>query len=48
MTKVCIDNPIFKKFSKAFQYAMEKTTIELNQAVEGLYHNLNTLDILGA
>ena len=27
----------------AYSYAMEMTTRELNQAVEGMYHNLNTL-----
>lgn len=27
----------------AYKYAMEKTFDELNQAVEGMYHNLNTL-----
>ena len=29
--------------TKAYSYAMDKTVEELNQAVEGLYHNLNTL-----
>ena len=29
--------------SKAFQYAMDMTERELRQAVEGMYHNLNTL-----
>lgn len=28
---------------KAYNYAIEQTTKELNQAVEGMYHNLNTL-----
>ena len=28
---------------KAFKYAMDMTIKELNQAVEGMYHNLNTL-----
>lgn len=28
---------------KAYQYAMDMTTKELQQAVEGMYHNLNTL-----
>ena len=28
---------------KAYNYAMESTEKELNQAVEGMYHNLNTL-----
>jgi len=48
MTNVSIENPIFKKFSKVFEYALEKTKQELEQAVEGMYHNLNTLNILGA
>lgn len=39
-----IDHPIFKKFLKVYEYALEKTTQELGQAVEGLYHNLNTLN----
>ncbi len=30
-------------FDKAYQYAMETTEKELKQAVEGMYHNLNTL-----
>lgn len=29
--------------SKVYCYALEKTTKELEQAVEGMYHNLNTL-----
>ena len=29
--------------AKAYEYAMEMTKRELNQAVEGMYHNLNTL-----
>lgn len=29
--------------ANVYQYAMEMTTRELNQAVEGMYHNLNTL-----
>ena len=40
-----IDHPIYKSFSDCgiYDYAMEMTTRELNQAVEGMYHNLNTL-----
>lgn len=39
-----ITNPIFEQYyPKAYQYAMDMTTRELNQAVEGMYHNLNTL-----
>lgn len=30
-------------FSKAYQYALDMTEREVYQAVEGLYHNLNTL-----
>lgn len=33
----------YKIFPKAYQYAMDITTKELQQAVEGMYHNLNTL-----
>lgn len=45
MTNVPIDISAYKKFSKAYQYAMEKTKQELDQAVEGMYHNLNTLNL---
>lgn len=48
MKEISIDNPIFKKFAKVFEYAMDKTTQELEQAVEGMYHNLNTLNYWGA
>ena len=30
-------------YHKAFKYAMDQTKKELDQAVEGMYHNLNTL-----
>lgn len=30
-------------FPKAYKYAMDMTEKEVYQAVEGLYHNLNTL-----
>lgn len=33
----------YQKYSKAFKFAMDATQKELKQAVEGLYHNLNTL-----
>lgn len=32
-----------EKFPKVFNYAMDMTKRELRQAVEGMYHNLNTL-----
>lgn len=41
--ELSIEHSIFKQFSKAFEYAMDQTTNELKQAVEGMYHNLNTL-----
>ena len=38
-----IDSEEYKYFSKAYKYAMDMTKRELKQAVEGMYHNLNTL-----
>ena len=38
-----IEDDYFKKMSKAYQYALDMTTKECYQAVEGMYHNLNTL-----
>ena len=38
-----IDNAGYKEFDKAYQYAMDMTVKETYQAVEGMYHNLNTL-----
>ena len=38
-----IEQQVYKDFGDAYKYAMEKTIEELNQAVEGMYHNLNTL-----
>ena len=39
-----IEDPEYQAYSyKAFNYAMDMTIKELNQAVEGMYHNLNTL-----
>lgn len=38
-----IDASIYNKDSAAYEYAMNKTVEELNQAIEGMYHNLNTL-----
>lgn len=37
-----IDDEYYKEFIPAYYYAMEMTTRELYQAVEGMYHNLNT------
>ena len=38
-----IEDEFWKSDSKVYQYAMDMTTKEVYQAVEGLYHNLNTL-----
>ena len=38
-----IDSNTYNKDSEAYAYAMDKTMQELEQAVEGMYHNLNTL-----
>lgn len=41
--KFSIDDPIYKKHPDTYKYAMDMTMRELYQAVEGMYHNLNTL-----
>lgn len=38
-----IEDDYFKTMPKAYQYALDMTTKECYQAVEGMYHNLNTL-----
>ena len=38
-----IDAEIYQSKEDVYKYAMEQTVKELEQAVEGLYHNLNTL-----
>lgn len=38
-----IDSQIYKDSERAYRYAIEQTERELDQAVEGFYHNLNTL-----
>ena len=38
-----IDNSNYRRSKKAYTYAMEMTEKECHQAVEALYHNLNTL-----
>lgn len=42
---ISIENEKYKKFKKAYQYAMDMTRKEAHQAVEGLFHNLNTLQL---
>lgn len=41
--ELSIDANIYNKDTEAYKYAMDKTIQELEQAVEGMYHNLNTL-----
>ncbi len=41
--KLSIDSSLYKDQPKAYEYALQKTIDETNQAVEGMYHNLNTL-----
>ena len=38
-----IEDGKYKLYEKAYKYAMDMTEKEVYQAVEGLYHNLNTL-----
>ena len=38
-----IDHEDYKRQEKVYKYAMDMTERELKQAVEGMYHNLNTL-----
>lgn len=41
--KTSINDDFFKSFEKVYNYAIDMTNKEVYQAVEGLYHNLNTL-----
>lgn len=41
--KTSIEDEIYKVNLKAYQYALDMTEKETRQAVEGMYHNLNTL-----
>lgn len=41
--ELSIEDDFYKQFPKVYKYAMTKTEKELMQAVEGMYHNLNTL-----
>ena len=38
-----IEDTVYKHYSKAYQYALDMTDREIYQGVEGMYHNLNTL-----
>ena len=43
VTEISIDDDWYKQNNKAYEYAMYMTVKEIYQAVEGLYHNLNSL-----
>lgn len=45
ITDIPIDSDFYpkEKYPSAYDYAMDMTEREIHQAVEGLYHNLNTL-----
>ena len=43
LSKLSIESELYKEQPKAYEYAMEMTIKETQQAVEGMYHNLNTL-----
>lgn len=41
--QLSIEDSIYKEFKNAYSYAIVMTEKEVHQAVEGMYHNLNTL-----
>lgn len=41
--QLSIEDPIYKEFKGAYSYTIAMTEKEVHQAVEGMYHNLNTL-----
>ena len=43
ITTMSIDDKSYKSEPEAYNYAMDMTERELQQAVEGMFHNLNTL-----
>ena len=41
--ELSLDDEIYKDYPNTYDYAMDLTTEEIRQAIEGMYHNLNTL-----
>lgn len=41
--EMSIEDRVYLRFPKAYEYAIDMTKEECHQAVEGMYHNLNTL-----
>ena len=46
--QVPVDFNKYKKFKRVYEYALKMTERETYQAIEGLYHNLNTLQSMAA
>ena len=44
---ISIEDPLYKKYKKTYNYALNKTLNELAQSVEALIHNLNSLQSRG-
>lgn len=42
-SELSIDDTEYTKHERAYDYALKMTEREVKQAVEGLYHNLNSL-----
>ena len=40
---ISIEDEAYKKYKKAWKYALDMTIKETNQAAEGMLHNLNSL-----
>lgn len=40
---ISIEDSAYKKYKKAWKYALDMTIKETNQAAEGMLHNLNSL-----
>ncbi len=45
VTDIEITDSKYKQYKNAWNYAMDMTEKEIHQAVEGMYHNLNTLQL---
>ena len=43
VTDTSINDEVYKKYKGAYEYAMDMLIKETHQAVEGMYHNLNSL-----
>lgn len=43
--EISINNKKYKKFEKAYKYALDMTQKEIYQSVEAMFHNLNSLQL---